>query len=508
LGDLEQLFALLFAAVLLVRVADRVRVPYPIVLVLGGVALAFLPWVDRVDLDPHVALLVFVPPLLLSAGWSSSPRELREESRALGALALALVLVTVGVVAVAARMLVDGLPWPAAFMLGGAVAPTDAVAAVAVFARVRVPERVRRLVQGESLINDATGLTALNVAIVAAVAGSFSPGHALLEFLLAAVGGGVIGIVVGWIVLRAIKKSPDVTVSVLLTLGAAYASFIAAEWIEASGILAAAVCGVYSGWHQSEYFDADTRLTATSFWRILVFGLEALLFILLGLQLEGVVDEVGGRSAAFELLATGIAISGLVVAARVIFALLPIASGLAARERLVVGWCGMRGAISLAAALAIPSTIDGHAQVVYLTFVVILVTLVGQGLTLPALVKALGITDAREWSPEEAIARLEAAQTALDRLDELEDEERIAEEPLRRLRELYRARFRQCMAVIGGEKPPEAAQEQRMRYGELRRDLIAAERAAVLGLRNQGKVSQDVQRLIEHDLDLEEARLR
>jgi CPA1 family monovalent cation:H+ antiporter len=508
LGDLEQLFALLFGAVLLVRVADRVRVPYPIVLVLGGVALAFMPWVDRIDLDPHVALLVFVPPLLLSAGWYSSPRELREESRALGALALALVLVTVVAVALAAHAMVDGLPWPAAFMLGAAVAPTDAVAAVATFARVRVPDRVRRLVEGESLINDATGLTALNVAITAAIAGSFSPGEALYEFVLAAVGGGAIGIAVGWVVLRAIKKSPDVTVSVFLTLGAAYASFIAAEWIGASGILAAAVCGLYSGWHQSEYFDADTRLTATSFWKILIFGLEALLFILLGLQLDGVADEVGGRAAALELLMTGIAIAGLVVAVRVIFALLPITSGLSLRERLVVGWCGMRGAISLAAALAIESSIEGHAEVVYLTFVVILVTLVGQGLTLPALVKALGISEQRAWSPEEAIARLEAAQTALDRLDELENEERIAEEPLRRLRELYRARFRQCMAVIGGEKPPEAAEEQRMRYGDLRRDLIAAERAAVLGLRNDGRVSQDVQRLIERDLDLEEARLR
>jgi CPA1 family monovalent cation:H+ antiporter len=168
----------------------------------------------------------------------------------------------------------------------------------------------------------------------------------------------------------------------------------------------------------------------------------------------------------------------------------------------------MRGAISLAAALSITAGIPGRAEVIFLTFIVILVTLLGQGLTLPALVRALRLPDGREWSPAEAIARLEAAQSALDRLDELEEEKRIGEEPLRRLRDLYRARFRQCMAVVGGDKAPDAMQDQRMRYGDVRRDLIQSERAAVLGLRNDGKVSQDVQRLIERDLDLEEARLK
>ena len=188
-----------------------------------------------------------------------------------------------------------GLTWPAAFMLGAVVAPTDAVAAVATFASVRVPERVKLLVQGESLINDATGLTAFRVALGAAGVEGFSAGTALVEFVLAAVGGTSSGVAVSWVMLRLIRRQPDVTVSVFLTLAAAYVSYIAAEEIDASGILAAAVAGVYSGWHQSEFFDADTRLTATSFWRIMVFGLEALLFILLGLQLDSVVEEVGGR---------------------------------------------------------------------------------------------------------------------------------------------------------------------------------------------------------------------
>ena len=270
--------------------------------------------------------------------------------------------------------------------------------------------------------------------------------------MLAAAGGTIVGVAVSWVMLRLIRRQPDVTVSVFLTLAAAYVSYIAAEELGASGILAAAVAGVYSGWHQSEFFDADTRLTATSFWKIMVFGLEALLFILLGLQLDSVIEEVGDGSAG-TLLATGAVLAALVIAVRVVFALLPLAPGLSLRERIVVGWCGMRGAISLAAALSIGETVDGRAEVVFLTFVVILITLVGQGLTLPPLIKALRLTAEREWSPEEAIARLEAAQSALDRLDELEDEQRVGEEPLRRLRDLYRARFRQCVAVIGGERP-------------------------------------------------------
>jgi CPA1 family monovalent cation:H+ antiporter len=395
------------------------------------------------------------------------------------------------------------MSWPAAFMLGAVVAPTDAVAAVATFASVAVPDRVKLLVQGESLINDATGLTAFKVALVAASEG-FNPGTALLDFGTAAVGGTLVGVAVSWVLLRLIRRQPDVTVSVFLTLVAAYGSYMAAEEIHASGILAAAVAGLYSGWRQSGFFDADTRLTASAFWKIMTFGLEALLFVLLGLQLDSVAEDVNVGA----LLVAGVVLSLVVIAVRMVFALAPVSPELSLRERVVVGWCGMRGAISLAAALSITQGIPGRAEVIFLTFMIILVTLVGQGLTLPAVIRALRIPSEREWSPEEAIARLEAAQSALDRLDELEESRRIAEEPLRRLRDLYRARFRQCVAVLGGEKPPDTAADQRMRFSEVRRDLIQAERAAVLGLRNEGKVSQDVQRHIERDLDLEEARLR
>ncbi len=510
MGDLEYLFALLLAAVLLVRAADLVHLPYPIVLVLGGLAVAFVPGLPDLELEPDAVLLVFLPPLLMSAGWYASPRELKAESRALGALALVLVLVTMTAVAVVAHALVDGLPWAAAFVLGAVVAPTDAVAAIATFSRVTVPARVSRLVQGESLINDATGLTAFKVAVAAAVTGTFAPGHALLDFVWAAAGGAAVGIVVSRVSIQLLRRVDDVSVVVVLTVLVAYASYIAAEEIGASGVLACVACGLYSGWHQSEFLDADKRLTASAFWTILVFALETLLFVLLGVQFDTVVNELHGRSAATMVVA-GLAVSAVVIAVRAAFALLKLSDDISRRERIVIGWCGMRGAVSLSAALGAPLAMPGRPEVIILTYAVILVTLVGQGLTLPVVIRALKLDREREWSLDEAIARLEAAQAALDRLDELEAEGEVDGEQLRRLREVYRGRFRQCMAVVSGDRREEALDEartRRERLSTLRRDVMDTERSTLLRLRDEGRIGQDTVRLIERDLDLDEARLR
>jgi Na+/H+ antiporter len=509
LEDLEYLFALLLAAVLLVRAADLVHLPYPIVLVLGGLAIAFVPGLPDLRLEPDAILLVFLPPLLQSAGWYASPRELKAESRALGVLALVLVLATMAAVAVVAHALVDGLPWAAAFVLGAVVAPTDAVAAVATFSRVAVPDRVSRLVQGESLINDATGLTAFKVAVTAAVTGTFAPGHALLDFLWAALGGAAVGLAVGRAAISLLRRVDDVSVVVVITVLVPYAAFIGAERIDASGVLACVACGVFTGWHQNEFFDADTRLTAIAFWGIFVFALETLLFVILGVQFDTVLHELEGRSVV-AMIGAGIAVSAAVIAVRALFALLPLSDELTRRERIVVGWCGMRGAISLGAALGAPLAMPGRPEVIILTYAVILVTLVGQGLTLPAVIRALKLESVREWSLDEAIARLEASQAALDRLDEIEAEGEADEEQLRRMREIYRSRFRACMAVVGGERREEAldeARERRGRLSALRRDIIDTERSTLLRLRNEGRIGLDAVRDIERDLDLDEARL-
>ncbi len=504
MGDIEFVILLLGAAALLVRLAWSISVPYPIVLVLGGLAIGLVPTLPDLELDPDVVFLVFLPPLLHAAAWQSSPRELRAEVRPLALLAIGLVLVTMCAVAVVAHAIVPGMSWEAAFVLGAVVGPTDPVAAIATFSRIGAPARLRLLVEGEAMINDGTALVAYRVALVAAVEGTFSFGDALLDFVVSAVGGVAIGIAAGWLGTQAIRRQSDAALSIFMTLIVAYSSYILAEEAGVSGVLAAVGSGIYSGWNAHSAMDAGTRLSGRAFWGVMIFGLEALLFVLLGLQAPQIADGIDVGEVALQALAVALT----VIAVRMAWAAIPVGGfGDSARERIAVGWAGMRGAISLAAALAIPIEVEERPEILLLTFGVILVTLVGQGLTLPPLLKLLALPATNPWSPDEATARLEAAQAALDRLDELEDEG-AAEEPLRRLRELYRTRFAICVAVLGGGDLPEDGRAELREYGAMRRELIAVERASLLALRNEGRVRQEIVRKVEHDLDLDEARIR
>jgi Na+/H+ antiporter len=490
-----------------VRLADLAAIPYPIVLVVGGLAIGLVPELPDVALAPNVVFLVFLPPLIHAAGYQASPRELRAELQPLAYLSVVLVLATMALVAVVAHALVPSLDWPAAFVLGAVVAPTDPVSAAATFTRIPVPERVSLLVEGEAMLNDASALVAFRIAVATALSGSFAADSAAVDFVVSAAGGIAIGVAAGWLEVRVLRRQADAALTIFLTLGAAYGSYIAAEEAGVSGVLAAVTSGIYLGWFAHFAFDADTRLSALSFWEVLVFGLNAMLFTLLGLQLPGLVDDLRDQLSLSGLTGAAIVVSAAVVGLRMAAQFVPGAfPGGSWRERIVVGWSGMRGAISLAAALSVPLAVDGRAQILFLTFVVLLVTLVGQGLTLPALLRALHVEGPRPWTPDEAIARLEAAQAALDRLDELE-EEGIDEAQLKRMRDLYRARFRACVAVIGGGTDGRPPPDPRREYGVLRRDLIGVERDTLLHLRNSGRLRQDVLRQIERDLDLEEARL-
>lgn len=515
MGELEYLFVLLLAVAILVRLADAVSVPYPIVLVLAGLGLAFVPGLPELELEPEVIFLVFLPPLLHAAGWQASPRELYAERGPLLLLALGLVLVTMCAVAAVAHAVI-GLDWATAFVLGAIVAPTDPVSAAATFSRIGVPARVALIVEGESMINDASALVAYRVAVAAAVSGAFSLGEAGLDFVVSVVGGVLVGVAVGWFGDKVHRRLSDVTVAIVLTVGFAYGAYIAAEELGVSGVLATVVAGLWLGWHAPVHFDADTRLSGIAFWNILVFLLNTLLFLLLGLQFPGVLERAEAETPIGDLVAYAAVIVAVVVLVRLAVVFLPsLVRPLAGadvgedwRERLVVGWSGMRGAISLAAVLSLPESLDDRGLLIFLTVAVIAATLVGQGLTLPLLMRVLGIHGERDWSPDEAIARLEAAQAALDRLDELEGDG-LDPDKLRRLREVYRARFRRCMAVIGGNTDPGAGvgQEQSTSYGKLRRELIAVERSSLLTLRGEGRVNQEVMRAVVRDLDLEEARL-
>jgi CPA1 family monovalent cation:H+ antiporter len=473
-------------------------------LVLGGLAIGLVPALPDLELDPDVVFLVFLPPLLHAAGWVASPRELKAEVRPLALLAIGLVLATMVAVAVVAHAIVPGMSWEAAFVLGAIVAPTDPVSATATFSRIAVPARVRLLVEGEAMINDGTALVAYRVALVAAVEGTFSAGDAALEFLYSAAGGVAIGLAIGWLSVQVIRRQSDVALSIFVSVVTAYASYILAEEAGVSGVLSAVACGIFSGWTAHSAMDAGTRLSGIAFWGVMTFGLETLLFVLLGLQVPLLAEELDVAPLAGHALVVALC----VIAVRMAWALIPAGGfGDTVQERIAVGWSGMRGAISLAAALAVPTSVPERPQILLLTFGVILVTLVGQGLTLPLLLHKLELPAANRWDPDEAMVRLEAAQAALDRLDELE-EEGAAPEPLRRLRELYRRRFAVCVALLGGGDLPEDGRNDLREYGAMRRELISTERAALLNLRNAGTVRADVIRRVQRDLDLEEARIR
>jgi len=507
----ESILILMLAATLLVRIADFGKVPAPIVLVLGGLAIAFLPGLPTIELDPDTIFLVFLPPLVFSAGWRTSPRELRTVMRPLALLAIALVFLTAAVVAVVAHATVSGLSWAEAAVLGAILAPTDAVAAIAIFRRIGGPERVRLLVEGESMINDGTALVLYSIALGVATGDAFSFGGAALEYLAVSAGGIAVGLAVGFLAILVIRRQTDTSLVVVLTMLTAYGAYIGAEELHVSGILAAVVAGLYGGYQSPRAVDAETRLSSVAFWNVLIFTLEMTLFVLLGVQLPEIVDALQESSSGVRDLlgpVAAIAVASILTRLAFVFAMRSDA-GETLGERFAVGWSGMRGAVSLAAALAVSLSVSARPQIIFLTFALILVTLVGQGLSLPFVIRKLRLEEPRRWTDEEAVARMEAAQAALDRIEEIEGEERATDSQLQRLRDLYRARFKMCQQVLGGEDPKTIAREQHLAdYGVLRRELIGVEREILLDLRGAERLRNATMRQIERDLDLEEARIR
>ncbi len=510
-NDIESILVLVLAAALLVRLADFGKIPAPIVLVVGGLAIAFIPGLPNVELEPDTIFLVFLPPLVYAAGWRASPLELRTVMRPLALLSVGLVFLTAAVVALVAHATVPGLSWAEAAILGAVIAPTDTVAATSIFRRLGAPERVRLLVEGESMINDGTALVLYRIAVGVATGSAFSFGGAALEFVGVATGGILAGLAIGVLSDRVLRRLSDSDLTIMLSVLTAYGAYIGAEELHVSGILAAVVAGVYAGYRSPHTLDADVRLNAVAFWNVLIFGLEITLFVLLGLQLPEIVDTLEASSTGVsQLLWPIVAIAAASIAARLAFVFaIGSDAGETAGQRFAVGWSGMRGAVSLAAALAVPLSVEGRPEIIFLTFALILITIVGQGLSLPFIVRALGLENPRRWSDEEAVARMEAAQSALDRIDQMEGDERAGDKQLTRLRDLYRARFRMCQAVLAGEDPETAAREQRIAdYGQLRRELIGVEREELLALRGGGRLRDQTLRQIERDLDLEEARIR
>jgi monovalent cation/hydrogen antiporter len=546
MSAVEVVLGLLVPVTVLALLARRLNVPYPILLVLGGLVLGFVPGLPPVRLAPEVVFLVFLPPLIMAAGWFTSVQDLKTNRRPIVLLSVGLVLFSTVAVAAVAQAVIPGLGWGPALVLGAIVSPTDAVAATAIMERLGAPRRLVALLEGESLLNDATGLVAYRYAVLAVVAGTFSFWEVGGRFGLSLVAGVAIGLAVGWTLIQVWRRIEDPLVGITLSFLAPYAAYLLADRIlGVSGVLAVAVTSIYASRRSSEVLPAAARIQAMGVWDLLVFVLNGLAFILVGLQLRQVLASVGHESV-WNLVFMGAAVSLAVVAARFIWvfpsAYLPRFLSRRIRERdpypgwrnvVVVGWSGMRGVVSLAAALAVPLTVSGGGSfpqrdlIIFLTFCIILVTLVGQGLSLPPLLRLLGVASDGTEVHEEARARFRAIDAAMKRLDELAEQDWTTETGLSYVRAYYEKRRHKLRTRFGkldhehsaaadgqgGHVHAEGAdhlEDHRSRQENLhrlRQELLDTERATVIQLRNLGVINDGVLRQVERDLDLEELQL-
>jgi monovalent cation/hydrogen antiporter len=523
-GKAELLIGGLLVAIAgLGALARRLSIPYPIVLVAGGVLFGFVPGVPAVKLDPNVVLVVFLPILVYSAAFFTNLGDIRANLRGITLVSVGLVLATMTAVAVVAHALI-GMPWAAAFVLGAVVSPTDPLAAGLIMRSLDAPRRLVSAAEGEGLFNDATALVAYRVAVAAVVAGSFSLGHATLALLADAAGGVAIGLAVGWVIAEIRKRTPDPQVSITISLVSGYAAFVPANAVGASGVLAAVTTGIYMGIRGPSIIPPRVRLQGFFVWDILDFIINSALFVLVGLQLRTIVQGLSGFST-MTLIGWGLAICGVTVIIRLTwFFTVPYLVRLLDRRpsqrerripashRLLIGWSGMRGAVSLAAALALPLTIDGGKPfpdrdlILFLTFAVIFATLVVQGLSLPALIRRLGISDEGAAQDEELRARLGATKAALAQIDALAAEDWTRDDTMERMRNLYEYRKRR-LAARAGKIEDDGYEDRSLAYQQAVQIVLGAQRDALVELRREGTISNETMNRVIQELDLEESRL-
>jgi Na+/H+ antiporter len=515
------LFALVAA---LVVIARKLGLPYPIVLVISGLALSFVPRLPQIKLNPDVVFYFFLPLLLYPPALYTSWRDFRRNLRAILLLAIGLVLTTMVTVAWVTHTIVPAIPWAAAFALGAIVSPPDAIAATSVIRRLSVPYRIEVVLEGESLVNDATALVALQFAIVAMMTGSFSVGNASLRFVVVAAGGIGFGLLVGYVMRWVQGHLDDPPVQITLSLITPFLAYLPAERLHVSGVLATVTAGILLGWYSPLIVRARFRLQVFAFWDTVVFLLNGFVFIVIGLQLPGILRELHGESL-MRLIDNALIICGVVVLVRILWVVVvtyvPRLLSKTLRERdpappwqqvALITWAGMRGVVSLAAAFALPFALPngtpfpGRNYILFFTFCVILVTLVGQGLTLPLLIRKLGIKDDGAIDEEERGARLEANKAAIAHIEKLSTRDDVSSEVAARLRAEYDDRIGQLRRCLESaeDRSGEVATPQ---YQQLQQEALGIERQVIIGLRNRRVINDRALRRIQRDLDLAEARL-
>jgi Na+/H+ antiporter len=540
LPQLEIIVGLMVAVAALATLATRIKVPYPILLVIGGSVLGFVPGLPKVKLDPQLVFLLFLPPLLYVSAIFTSWRDFRANIRPITFLSVGLVLMTTFVVGAVVHA-VAGLPWAAALVLGAIVSPTDAIAATTVAQRLGVPRRIVTILEGESLVNDATGIVAYRVAVAAVVTGTFSVWGAGLQFVVGAAGGIAVGLAVGWLVIWMRRHiSEDPSVQNIVSLLTPFVAYLAAEELphtvavglhgliglpedlHFSGVLAVVATGLYIGRKSPAVTSSSTRLQGFGTWQLISFLLNGLIFILIGLQLDRVVGDL--ERSAGELILYAVLVSLTVVLVRMAWVFpatyVPRWVSRRLRERdpspswqsvSIIAWTGMRGVISLAAALSLPfetasgAPFPGRDLIIFLTFSVILATLVVQGLSLPPLIKALGLEDDHIGEREENKGRIKVADAALQRLDELKEEAWVREDTAERVEGLYNYRRNRFASRFGEDT--DGVEERSANYQRLMAELLLAQRQRLIQLRDEGVIGDEAMHTIERDLDLEESRL-
>lgn len=509
--------------------ARRIKVPYPIVLVVAGLAISFFPRIPRIPLDPNIVFVIFLPPLLYSAAWTMSWREFRRNAVVIGLLAFGLVGFTVWGVAEFSERFITALDWKAGFLLGAVISTTDAIAATSIAKTLGLPRRIVDILEGESLLNDATGLLALEIGVAIIARGEVPTVSGGLVRLLYLVAGGIgigllIGVVVSWLE-RFIDDGP---IELVVSLIVPYAAYLAGERAHASGVLAVVACGIYLSRQSASLFSPAVRLQVLGAWNALTFALNGLVFVLIGLQLPYVLAGINGRYSIGTLVFYGVVFSSVLILLRMIwvFPAIRVAQfvehrwlghtekSLQSREVFVVGWTGMRGVIALAAAISVPQflsngqPLESRNLIVFLAFCVIFVTLVLQGLTLPALIRGLGLAGSEGVDPEEKEARRLVLEAAIGHLEAGRQNDGP---PYEHVYDDLMHRYRHRLAAVGGVEEDGIGGLDRDTYSRLRQisaSALQAERRTLIDLRAQGRIGDDTLRKMERELDLAETRYR
>ena len=524
--EVEIILILLAVITALAQVTDKVKIPYPVLLVVAGMAIGLVPGLPRIELNPEVVFVIFLPPLLYSACWTTSWPDFKAAKRPITLLAIGCVLFTTIAVAAVAHFYIPGFPWPVAFVLGAIISPPDAVAATSATKGLFVPRRVITVLEGESLVNDATGLIAYRYALAAVATGQFVLWQAGLQFLVVAGGGILLGVTVGQVLVWVHKITHgNATVDTSLTFLAPYVSYLAAEELHLSGVLAVVSTGLFIVVRSSEIFTHETRLQSVATWNTVVFLLNGIVFILIGLQLPAIIEGIRQYSWPL-LLGYGGLVSGAAIGGRILWvypaAYLPRWLSRSIRERetttnlrtvTIIAWTGMRGVVSLAAALALPLTLPNGAPfpqrdlILFLTFCVILSTLVLQGLTLPLIIRLLGLKADGNVHQEEAQVRLRIARSVIEHIEENLSLGVMTDEVLAQVKAKYEIRIARLLRKAGYNVRTQLDDEQVQQFHQVQHDLIRLERKSVIQLRREGKISDEVLRRLEFELDLEESRV-